>query len=478
MMSCRVSPLHGLSVAQYVSRASYLQKSLHHDCGFLIRACAAFDKEGGHLSLKELWRRAGGTASATASAQKMIDLLMRAPLVAIRTGNSDGSDAAWIITEKQSDVAYERLGSLVSAVEKPPAIGYRTIGKGRLAALKKLASSAADRRLIELAALDTATQPRTLGGNKNETVSARQERECAMHMALETFTAYEDLARLDTCAQISALLGDEITNDELRAEMERLKLQEEELELAEEDAILEAAFIPSRARYDLEDVAEEHEPEDDFLQVLEACNPSEADALAARLQSELEAVGSSITLDAAGLADPCKQEEMVQAFGEGWQDALRDCLAEPLCPARDDDSTVDDLDEEEGHLLDHAEAMVLGLKRELGLEPMEVDEEAEEAEADGSARELALLAQLTPKELVTKMLARNRRSRELQAARSAEVAAARRALAGEQGRAVCRDTVLGKWPDVGDTRLKPSARTSRWERTPSDATAPSPSTRR
>jgi hypothetical protein len=191
---CRVSPLHGISLEQYVSSATHLEKHLQHKCSFLISACEALAKEGGHMSLKELWKRAGGPPS-TNSAQKMIDLLMRAPLVALRVAQADAYDSSWIVTAKADDINYGRLGGLMSAIEKPCVLGSKSIPKTRLRALKRLASTAADARLVELAALDgvSARTAQELSGRKNESVADRQKREHQLQVGLETFVAYEEV---------------------------------------------------------------------------------------------------------------------------------------------------------------------------------------------------------------------------------------------------------------------------------------------
>ena len=449
---CRVSPLHGLSLDRYVRSATTLRDHFKHDCSFLIAACEALIKEGGHMTLRELWRRSNGPPSAT-SAQKMIDLLMRAPLVAVRVSREDSLDSSWIVTAKSSEVNYARLGGLLSAIEKPATFGTKSIPKSRLAALKRLASTAADRRLVELAAIDqsSARTAEALTGRKNESAADRQRREGLMQVAIETFVAYRELAvQVDTPAELSALLGgDEITDADLRAEIDALKSEEAALEASEEEAMLVESFLPTEAQYDAEDVDKDLEPEANFHEVLAACDEEEVNTLAQRLTNALEASGHSIELDAASLGDKGKQEELVQAFGEGWGDALRLCLSEPVHPAAELPELIDDLDAERPvSLVDDAQAMALSIKLMLGVEATDFDEGDEGSTA--TAAELTLLSDLTPKQLITKMLARNLRWRERQAAKSSEVEAARRSLAGDRGRAACLETVLGKWPDVGD----------------------------
>mgnify|MGYP006153167091 CR=1 FL=1 len=85
--------------------ASCLQKYLQFDCGFIIKACKELEKEeGGHLSLRELWQRIGGPPGLASSAQKMLDRLMRGPIVAVRVAQGSGAETAWVVMGKQSDV--------------------------------------------------------------------------------------------------------------------------------------------------------------------------------------------------------------------------------------------------------------------------------------------------------------------------------------------------------------------------------------
>ena len=452
----RVSPLVNISLKQYICSAKHLLTYVQYDCDLVIRACAALDKEGGHLSLKELWRRIHGPSSAT-SAQQKIDLLMRAPLLAVRVASSDVADGSWVITTKSDDTNYASLGGLLSAIEKPSLLGGKTIPKARLRALKQLASTPADARLIDLAALDTtsARTERDLSGVCHEGSDQRKEREQKMQVALHTFSAYKDLAGLDTISEIKAILDcgdDEITDAGLRSEVDKLRTHDEELEALEEEVMIGAVFVPQRARYESEEVDKELIKDIDFHEVLEWCTEEETDELASRLQYALNAEGLSIELDGQSLADHGKQEELVQAFGEGWSEVLRYCLEEPArLPPDDDDEDVDDLDDPEPllSLEEHAHSMVLSLRRELGISEMDVEDE-DEARTSSAVAERTMLSALSPRELVTKLLARHQRRRERQASASKDVAAARRSLAGETGRAPCLDTVLGKWPDIGD----------------------------
>ena len=454
----RVSPLQGITTAEYVASATALQQHLTFDWPYLIKACALLDKEGAHLPLRELWKLSGAPAGKLSSAPKMVDLLMRAPIVAVRVAVGNSFDSSWVVMAKEGGTNYSQLASIMGSIAPAVTTGSATISKGRLKALTRMASTVADRRLIELAALDgrvSMRRARELSGHYHETVADRQQREQQLAAAMETILAYEALARLDTLAEINSLLGGaEITDSDLRREVDKLKAHDEEVERLEEDAMLLDALGSPFVSYQHEEVDKELELEADFHQVVESCDGREVDVLVERLTVAARNVGFEIDLDAGGMLDPAKQEELVQLFGEGWSEALRSCLLEPLAPddadANSTGSLVDDLDEVEGEhyercIQDHVEEMVLSVKRDLGVEE---PEEAEEG--DGSA-ELIILAQLTPHQLVTKLVARNRRKRARQAARSAEMEAARRGLAGDQrGRAACLDTTLSKWPDIGD----------------------------
>ena len=443
----RVSPLQGLSLSEYMLAAKHLQKEFQFDASYLIKACAALDKEGGQMPLSQLWKVAGGPPG-TASASKKVDLLMRAPLVAVRVGAGEAFDSSWFIMAKEPNTNYTQLASVMARIERRDC-AQKSISKARLRALTRLASTEADRKLIELGALDqaSASKARALSGRCHESAAAVLERERAMQAAVETLAAYDDLAKLDTLAEISALMGETITDAGLQAEIDRLTQREEALQSAEEDGMVFEAWLPHGARYDMEDPDQELELESDFHDVLESCDAEEADELAARIKAAAAEAGCSIELDSVSLKDEAKQEQLSQLFGKGWDEALASCLAEPLVPGRDDDSTPDS-DAGEGDVRDHADEMLLEVRREMGLEGAEAEGE-DEGEGEGAA-EAMILAQFTPAQLVTKLLARHRLRRQKQAKASEELAAAQRSLAGERGRSAHLDTVLSNWPDIGD----------------------------
>ena len=448
---CRVSPLEGISCAEYVMAASALRDTFEEDSTFLIKACTVLTNEGGHMTLKDLWKAIGGPASAGSSAQKMIDRLMDAPVVCLRFGLGSGQDAAWLVTPKELGVSYGRLGSLMKAIQPPSMHSASAISKERLRALKRLATSAADRRLIEMAALDQVSvrATRTLGGRWHDSIQEQEEHERLLYAALETFKAYEELAKQDTLAEVSALLGGaEICDAELQAEVEKLERLESSLEPKEstQQCVMEAG-----ANYLTEEMGAELQEALDFDKLLDDCTAAQTNELADRLQAAALHAGVEIELDSQSLSDAGKQEELVQLFGEGWDEALRSCLdggdtsSEAwVVPPEQYEIGADPMDHET--IMDRAEDLCYAIKSELGAEGEPGEEEGQE---EGTA-ELMLLANLTPRQLVVKLMARNCRRRMRQAHASTEVVGARRSLTGESGRAACLETTLGTWPDIGD----------------------------
>ena len=393
---CRVSPIVGISCNEYLVAASALRDAFQFDDGvnFLIKACTLLIGEQGHMTLKDLWKAAGGASSAGSSAQKMIDRLMHAPLVCVRIGVGGAHDAAWVVTMKEEGVNYSKLGRLMLAIEPPSLLAASVISKDRLRALKRLASTPADCRLLELAALDQASVRATerLSGRWHNSAPEQLERERQLYAALETFRAHEELAAMDTLAEISALLGgDEIQDAELRAEVEKLKVYEEARES-------EAAFEPGclmdpQTRYEAEDVGAALQEVCDFEELLQSCTQEQADRLAEQMQAAAREAGVEIQLDSQCLNDAGKQEELVQIFGEGWDDALRSCL-EPgdtsevwMAPEED---TMEEMEHET--LMDRAEDLIWEVKCELGGAE---EGQLEEGQEEGAA-ELMLLAQMSP----------------------------------------------------------------------------------
>ena len=308
-------------------------------------------------------------------------------------------------------------------------------------------SSAADRRLIEMAALDQASvrATRSLSGRCHDSVEDQMEHERRLYSAMETFKAYEELAKLDTLAEISAMLGGaEIRDEELQAEVKKLELLESSLELELEESNKDVCLLQPGANYLNEDLSAGMLEPTGFDGLLDGCTEAQADVLAEQLQVAVQRAGVEIELDSHGLSDKGKQEELKQLFGEGWEETLSSCLepgdtSEVMTVVEEPDAAA----MEHETLMDRAEDLSWAVKRELG----GAEGEEEEGEEEGTA-ELMLLADMTPRQLVLKLLARNRRRRMQKAEASAEVLAARRALTGETARAACLDTVLAKWPDI------------------------------
>lgn len=463
----RVSPLRGISLAEYIMSARALEKHLAFKSTYLVNACVLLEKDRRcMIPLKELWRNAGAPMTKVTSAQKMIDMLMRAPLVAVRVGVGDSFDSSWVMLAKEGGVNYTQLASIMAVIEKPSS--SRIISQERLRALTRQASTNAERRLIELAALDqlSSRTQRELTGRWHDSMADRKKRERAMAEALETMNAYQELAAMDTLAEINALVGEDISDAELKLEVEKLKAIEADLEArmhvspaGEDDdgALTDSTHqLLTDARYDTEDFEVEHQLHANFLEVLDEATEEETHELMSRLQ----AAGCPIGLDMESLKNCAKQQQLKDLFGVDWEEAICSCLCEPLVPGRDsadEHELVDDLDYFEGefyqnHLMDHIEEIAMDVKRtEQGtiLRSDEGDDE-DEGITSTSAREALLLAEMTPRQLITKLMARNRRKRMRQASQSDSVHHARGILNGERGRSACLDTVLRKWPDVGD----------------------------
>ena len=202
------------------------------------------------------------------SAQKMIDVLMRTPVVAVRVSLGNSFASSWIVMAKEGGTNYSQLASVMASIV-PSSATTAAISKERLKALTRLASTASDRRLIELAALDQVScrRMRELSGRCHETAADQRQREQQLAAATETMLAYEHMARLDTLAEINALLGGaEITDEDLQREVDKLKVHDEEVERTEEDAMLldPLPFVS----YQHEDVGKELKLEADFYEVI------------------------------------------------------------------------------------------------------------------------------------------------------------------------------------------------------------------
>ena len=176
-------------------------------CKLAIGAAAVLSllEEGDRITLKDLWKRAGGPTSVT-GANTMLDQLMYVPVVAFKNSASDAA-AAWMVTAKADDVDYLRLGPMMAALQSTGlSAAPRLMSKERLRALQKLASTDADRKLLELSALHGLSRRQAtavVGSNDLGTVAERRAREQQIEEALEVYAAYEDLAKRDALSEIS-----------------------------------------------------------------------------------------------------------------------------------------------------------------------------------------------------------------------------------------------------------------------------------
>ena len=274
-------------------------------------------------------------------------------------------------------------------------------------------------RLLELAALDGVgvMQSRLLSG-RQPVAGKREELEQKVKAATETFAAYEELAKVQTIAEIEATLGVKIDNEEILREMEKLDVIDDEMPSLI-DVIYDSENEDDFVQYDEEDVAEAFQLESDFNAFLSECPDEMVSQLAEQLQANLTKQGHTCTLDEVTLQGDSATEELMSAFGPDWQSCVRSCLRE-VHMGRD----ADEKDREETTLMDDAEEMQLNVSQELYLEDDTADEDV------GT---LVGLGDLTPKMLVSKILARNRRRCLLKAKQSDDLAAMRRTAGGERG---------------------------------------------
>ena len=113
-----------------------------------------------------------------------------------------------MVTAKLDGVDYTRLGPMLRAMEgqhNELSAAPRLISKQRLRALQRLASTDADRKLIELTALDglsrSAAEVMT-GTHDLKTVESRRKVEANIQEALDIFAAYDDLAKRDVLIEL------------------------------------------------------------------------------------------------------------------------------------------------------------------------------------------------------------------------------------------------------------------------------------
>ena len=113
-----------------------------------------------------------------------------------------------MVTTKLDGVDYARLGPMLRAMEgqhNELSAAPRLISKQRLRALQRLASTDADRKLIELTALDGLSRSAAevvTGTHDLKTVESRRKVEAKIEEALDIFAAYDDLAKRDILAEI------------------------------------------------------------------------------------------------------------------------------------------------------------------------------------------------------------------------------------------------------------------------------------
>ena len=181
------------------------EKSCRCKLAIGVAAVLSLVEEGDRITLKDLWKRAGGPTSVK-NAEAMLDQLMYVPVVAFKNSASDAA-AAWMVTAKADDVDYLRLGPMMAALQ-PTGVFHtpRLMSKERLRALQKLASTDADRKLLELSALHglSGRQATLVVGSKDlGTVAERKAREAKIEEALEVYAAYEDIAKRDVLSEIS-----------------------------------------------------------------------------------------------------------------------------------------------------------------------------------------------------------------------------------------------------------------------------------
>ena len=120
----RVSPIDAsLTLEDFILIKTKFCHDLGHGdkcrCRVLIAAAAILAKlaTGDRITVKNLWKESGGSSSVTLS-QPMLDQLVYMPMVAFRRSDSSiDSNSAWMITCKESDVDYLRLGPMMKALQ-------------------------------------------------------------------------------------------------------------------------------------------------------------------------------------------------------------------------------------------------------------------------------------------------------------------------------------------------------------------------
>jgi hypothetical protein len=245
----RVSPI-SVPIDQYIFAQKHLCVLRSHQatctCSMLTNACAKLcTLEGGRIPLRELWKQATGSAPSSGGAMAILDRLMKAPVVCFRIDNANSNANAWMVMAKEEGTDYSRFDGLLGALNPLPPTGgcalvcRPPIPTTRLRALKKMASSDADRKLIQLAALDGlgyGEQQRVIGSHDVGSAQQRADLNENLEIALATFEAFTDLAKTQSLSQISARLGVQILEGDVEIELQRLK---EEVEAQEQPENIE-----------------------------------------------------------------------------------------------------------------------------------------------------------------------------------------------------------------------------------------------
>ena len=236
----RVSPIDGITLEEYVMAGRHLCSARGHSektvcpCNVLIRAATVLvKKRGERVSMRQLWKDAGGSSGVT-KARNILDQLMHIPIVAVRLGTSTGEQTSWIVMAKEPDVNYKMLDGMVGAVEpalSTPALSSKPmISTARLRALKRLCSTDSDRKLVELAVLEgqgLRARRELLGTNRAPSREARAELEEKIEAALATFEVCAELANLQTLSEVTARIGcGQITEQDIADEVACLEADE------------------------------------------------------------------------------------------------------------------------------------------------------------------------------------------------------------------------------------------------------------
>ena len=234
---------------RYIFAQTKLCKLRQHEasctCSILINACAKLRSlQGGRISLRDLWKHASGAAPNPGGAKALLDRLVKAPVVAVRFDAAISNCGAWMVMAKEEGIDYSKFDLLLSALEPLPTLGSslacrQLISTSRLRALKLMASCDADRKLIELAALDGMTraeQQRVMGTNNLSTAQQRKEIEDKIELALASFEALTDLAKITSLSEVSSRLEVQILEEDIEIELQRLSDEVEPQELQERNA--------------------------------------------------------------------------------------------------------------------------------------------------------------------------------------------------------------------------------------------------